>query len=856
MHKTLSLVGFAGLLISGLSPVASYGAQAAPEPESLFRITVDTNKPGTAVSPLLYGVFFEDINRAADGGIYAEMIQNRSFEDSYEGFFTEGRRRDLGAQYEQAGNDAIAWSLVKSAGAEGSITLDRAQPLNDRNLTSLRLTATRIDKGARIGIANDGFRGIPMNIALRSGQNSLADWRKAFDAADNGGLAVEKGKAYDFSLYARALEGAGSLTVSLEKADGSVLAHQDLPAPSTGWQQYSATLTPSASDTKARLIVSTRTPSTYWLDMVSLFPRDTWHGRKNGLRADIMERIAAMKPAFVRFPGGCIVEGERVSDAFRWKDSVGDMAQRRGYRNIWGYYASNGLGYHEYLQMCEDLGAQPLFVINCGMAHRDDVPMRRMPEFVQDALDALEYANGPVTSTWGALRARNGHPKPFNLKLMEIGNENGGPRYYERYALFHDAIKAKDPDVQLIANDWRGVPTNRPLDLIDSHMYNNPTSFLQSATKYDTYDRKGPKVYFGEYAVTREGGRGNLRAAVAEAAFMTGLERNSDVVRMSSYAPLLERNGWRRWSPNAIIFDQSRAYGTPSYYVQAMFAANRPSRILPLRVESFTPEAPVQGMVGVGTWNTQAEFKDIKVTKGDQVLYQSNFSQGLDGWKTTKGQWKTTDGVLGQTGSETGTLALFGDRSWSNYTLTLKARKLGGSEGFLITFGAADDRTPCRWNLGGWGNTGHEVEAPGIRTARVPGTIETGRWYDIKIELQGRTANFYLDGQLIHTATRENPSPVYAIAGLDDPSGDTIIKVVNPSTVPVSMAIDMSGGKSGPWSGKALVLSSADPRDENSFESPTKVTPREEVLSVKMPGFVRTFPASSVTVLRLRPAVR
>jgi alpha-L-arabinofuranosidase len=323
---------------------------------------------------------------------------------------------------------------------------------------------------------------------------------------------------------------------------------------------------------------------------------------------------------------------------------------------------------------------------------------------------------------------------------------NGGPVYNERYALFHDALKARYPEVELVADDWGGTPASRPFDLVDMHMYADPSTFLRQSRRFDDFDRQGPKVYFGEYAVTSEAGTGNAQAALAEAAFMTGLERNGDAVAMSSYAPLLSRPNWKTWNPNAIVFDSSRIYGTPSYHVQAMFGANRADRLLP--VEVTAPPAKVEtprGRVGVGTWNTRAEYKEIKVTKDGQTLYASDFSKGAEGWTFVRGEWKAADGVLRQTKEEEGDTAFVGDAGWSDYTVTLKARKLGGREGFLVSFQSQDANTKSWWNLGGWGNTQHGLELPGMGIERVTGRIETGRWYDIKIELRGPTVKCYLD---------------------------------------------------------------------------------------------------------------
>lgn len=818
-------------------PLASALAAAVFAPHTSAvpaTITVRVDQPGHTISPLLYGAFFEEINRAGDGGIYAEMIQNRSFEDA---------------------DFPVSWSLVQDGGAEAVMSLDQTKPLNATNPTCLRLEVTQ--PGERAGVSNEGFKGTPKR-ARDTQDQWRAKWDKAVSKSTNG-LTIVAGKEYDLSLYASAEKGA-PLDVTLETRDGTVLAKGGVSGLGADWKKFTLALKATASDTNARLVISTTTPGVVRLDMVSLFPRDTWKGRPNGLRADLMEMIAAMKPGFVRFPGGCFVEGDTLADAARWKETIGDIAERPGHSQLWGYRSTDGLGMFEYLQMCEDLGAEPLFVVNCGMSHaeqaksnnKESVPVD--PRYLQDALDALEYANGPVTSHWGALRAKAGHPAPFNLRMLEIGNENGGPVYDERYALFHDAIKAKYPDVRLISCVWGGnMPKNRPLETIDIHDYGTPQNFCNNSTRYDDYDRQGPKVYFGEYAVSRGGcGKGNLRAAVAEAAFMIGLERNADVVVMSSYAPLLLDPDWQSWNPNAIHFTSAQVFGTPSYHVQAMFGANRPDVNLPLQIRQPERERiPVQGMIGLGTWQTQAEFKDIKVTKDGATLFLGDFSKDLNAWKRVSGAWKVEDGMVRQTSSGADSSIVVGDPAWSDYTLELKARKLSGPEGFLIAFGMPDERARARWNLGGLANTGYGLEFDGLSDARVPGSIETGRWYDIRIELKGAAVKCWLDGKLIHDVVRKKVASLYAVAGTDKKTGEIIVKVVNASEKPFETVLDLKGASLHPGNARALVLTSNNPDDENTFLTPAKVCPKEEILPVSGPQLQQTFPAHSVTVLRL-----
>jgi alpha-L-arabinofuranosidase len=488
------------------------------------------------------------------------------------------------------------------------------------------------------------------------------------------------------------------------------------------------------------------------------------------------------------------------------------------------------------------------------MSHREVIPMDQMGQWVQDALDAIEYANGPADSIWGGLRAKNGHPEPFHLKYIEIGNENGGPPYQERYVLFHDAIRARYPQMILIADQ----PTRqRPCDIVDEHYYNNPEFFMQQAARYDTYDRQGPRIYVGEYAVTQGCGQGNLRGAIGEAAFMTGMERNSDIVVMASYAPLFANVHYKRWNPDLICFDSSRVYGLPSYYVQKMFAENRGDVVLPVAADSPVMEPSDDeeyrgGAIGVGTWLTQAEFQDIKVTKGGQTLFACDFADGTKGWRLLGGDWRVQDGALRQNSSAENVRAIAGDRSWMDCTYTLKARKLGGAEGFLILFNVQNDNRKSWWNLGGWGNQRHAIEMGGIIGNEVPGSIEIGRWYDIRIETAGRNIKCYLDGNLIHDVTPPVLKSLYASASRDRSTGEVILKVVNTSKSELATDIRLNGIKTVPGPVKATVLTSENPTDENSMTEPTKVAPVTKPNNIESSSFRHTFPGNSVTILRLK----
>lgn len=781
-------------------------------------LTVDVSKPGIDISPSLYGIFFEEINHAGDGGIYPELLRNRNFEDNVD-------RLEF-------------WSPLLGEGAKGSATLVKREG-SEFNRHHLTLTADAGSAGP-VGVANDGY------------------W----------GVNVQKNGVYKLSIRVRA-KGTTTLKASLANRGGATYAETTIDVPAgDAFVPVEVQLASTGSDAGARLVLSLDKPGSVDIDYVSLVPTGEI---ANGVvapkpgapaltyRADLFEKLKDLKPAFMRFPGGCWVEGETMATASRWKRTVGPLHERWTQRNLWGYHSTNGLGYHEYLQLCEDLGASALFVVNVGMSHRETIPMDQMGEYVQDALDAIEYANGPVTSKYGKMRADAGHPEPFKLEYLQIGNENGGPRYNERYALFYDAIKKAYPQIKTVACDWGGRPTSRTIDIIDEHYYNTPQFFFRNANKYDSYDRKGPKVYVGEYAVTRNNGTGSLIGALGEAAFMTGMERNSDIVTMSSYAPLFAHVDGKRWNPDLINFDSARSYGTPSYYVQTLFAQNRGDVVLPVELKVSSVPKPVElaGAAGVGTWSTQAEFKEFKVTGADgKLLYESSFASA-EGWDFSRQRsFAVRDGLLVQRGNEEDTRASVGDRKWTDYTIEVKARKTGGEEGFLVQAHVDDSDNYVWFNIGGWGNTrtGIEIMAEGDKqTVGEPSDfkVETDRWYDLKLEVKGDEIRGYVDGKLLCSAKdiRKPVNTVFATASRDKKSGDVIIKLVNGGATSQQTQVHLNG-LSSVKTATAQVLS-GQPADENSLDAPTKVAPRTVKVDATGGNFTYDAPAYSVTVLRI-----
>jgi alpha-L-arabinofuranosidase len=796
---------------------ASFPARA----QSSVTLAIQAGQPGVQISSNLFGIFFEEINFAGEGGIYAEMVRNRSFDNS---------------------TNADYWTLVTQGSAAGQISVDANQPLNINNTRSLKLT---MQSGTgTVGAGNSGF------------------W----------GMALQAGATYDLNFHAAASNGfSGPISVRLESANGSQLyAQTSFSGLTTNWQHFAASLVSSGNDTNARIVLSIAQAGTVWLDVVSLFPRATFHNRTNGMRLDLANMLAAMKPSFLRYPGGNFIESNNVTNAVRWKKTIGDIAQRPGHLNdSWGYWSTDGYGLDEFFRQCEDMGMEPLYGINCGLMlgyngnTNNTVPISEMGPWVQDALDLIEYANGDTNTTWGAVRAANGHPAPYHLKYLEIGNENGGTYYNDRYALFYDAIQAVYPEIKLISCVWGGRATSRPLEIIDEHYYSNPATFISYATKYDSYSRSGPKVFVGEYAVTSGYGTyGNLSAALGEAVFMTGMERNSDIVELASYAPLFANVNGIQWHPDLIYYDSSRNFGTPSYYVQKLFGQNRGDIVLPTTpsVSGTVSNPPPHGAAGLGSWSTSVQYTNIVVTSNGVTLYQSDFvNQGTNGWRVYQGTWSTNAGLYQQTSAATTDCrSTTGSTNWVNYTITLRARKVSGSEGFLILFNWTDDNNWTWLNIGGWGNTldGIEQNINGSKTTlgtRNSDSVVTGQWYDISIVLTGSRIQCYLNGILIQdvTSLATSSSGLYASSTYDKASGQIIVKAVNPYSQALATTFNLTGLNSVSPTATVIQLTSGSSSDENSLVAPTHVFPTTNVINNAGTNFTVTLPANSFSVLRL-----
>lgn len=520
-----------------------------------------SNKASKPISPDLFGLFFEDINYAADGGLYAELVQNRSFE------YNPAERREW--------NPFSFWEYIAPGFSYGRISVETKASLHPNNPHYIVLDIEHVGHEPQhtgesgVGIKNSGFDGI----------------------------VIRAGEKYNFSVFAQQLSDAPVLlSVSLQTPKGKVLAEATVSTASNTWQKYSAFLTATESTDSASLVVLAKTEGQLALDMISLFPEKTFKNRPNGLRADLAQKLADMKPAFIRFPGGCLVHGDGLGNMYRWKNTIGPVEQRKAQRNIWGYHQTAGLGYFEYFQFCEDIGAKPLPVVPAAVSCQNSGGTWRiggtgqkalsddeMDEYIQEVLDLIEWANGPETSEWGAKRAAAGHPEPFNLEYIGVGNEDKiTPEFEERFKEIYEAVKAKYPEIIVIGTvgpfhsgedfdkGWK-IAEELKLQMIDEHYYVQPEWLMANVHRYDKYPRSSSKVYLGEYASW-----GNkLKNAIAEAAYLTGLERNGDVVHLASYAPLLAKKGFTQWTTDLIFFDNVNILLTPNYHVQKMFMTNQ-----------------------------------------------------------------------------------------------------------------------------------------------------------------------------------------------------------------------------------------------------------------------------------------
>lgn len=881
---------------------AVYGDPAAistyDTAQSHYTLSVDASAPVHEISDLLYGIFIEDINFAADGGLYAELVQNRSFE------FTNLA----------AGNEKHAWKDV----GEISATVVKDDPegcLNANNPNYMVLQNTSQNPA---GIANTGFLD---------------------------GMAVREGAEYLFSIYARGLDGyTGAIHVKL-LFGAELIAEGTIDAITPEWTKYELTLTASSAVSRnlsLNVMIDTGSAA---VDMVSLFPKDTYKGRANGLRKDLAKKLEALSPAFLRFPGGCVIEGATLATAYDWKDSIGvgpdgepllfngtygDVAARKQGQNIWTderatndkypSYMSYGLGFYEYFLLAEDIGAIGVPVVNCGLGCMGqgpglgpDVGTEEFNQYVQDALDLVEFCRGDASTKWGAVRCSMGHEEPFALKYIGIGNEQWGSNFFRHYEAFVDAFAAAkeenpalfdgielmfsagvddgDSGVDYMASyeeaaRWLAAHPDKTIGdfagATDHHYYNSPSWFYNHVDYYDekNYSRDvehmteakfggGINVFLGEYAAQSN----TLNAALSEAAYMTGLERNGDIVKMAAYAPLFGNLTALHWAPDLIWFNNVTSTCSVNYYVQQIFAKNKGSALL---VSTLTgadiEDIKLSGRVGVGTWNTSATFDDVKITDNatGEILAADDFSDENFGarWITpSDGIWSVTDGALLQLSAttntgrfgNTGSAAYFGEAGWTNYTYEVTATKNGGQEGFLIPFAVRGTDDNFFWNIGGWNNTVsclQQVEA-GAKSGQLSGTvrncrIENGKAYALRVVVTDTNVKCYIDDELYvdYDLPETTNAESYQVVSMDE-DGDIILKLVNVTGAPKTFAIDLTGVDGIQADASLDLVAGTSLANDNVLGKTEVVTLETKELSGVGTQFNYTAPMYSVSAIRL-----
>lgn len=768
------------------------------------KITVTANK--TASMDDFYGIFFEDINHAADGGLYGEMVRNRAFEFS---------------PIDNPSYQALtAWKKIEEGGASVSASVSNKSPFSKENPNYLVLEIT--ETGKRAGIKNLGY---------------------------NSGIAVGKGKSCNFSCYARA-DKPCSITVSIDDAYGHPLTEQSLKITSDKWTRYSCTLTSPAENTSASLAVTSREKCKFCMDFVSLFPAETFKNRKNGMRSDIAQMLSDLTPKFMRFPGGCLIHDGTLNSndrnsMYRWKNTIGDITERPSRRNNWQYNQSLGLGYYEYFLFCEDIGAKPLPVLPAGYnPHMEQsAPIDEMGEWIDDALDLIEFANGGIDTSWGKVRADMGHAEPFGLEYLAIGNEEVGQGFWDRYDLFHKILKEKHPEIKIINSagpfpaggeferGWNNARKNGS-DFVDEHYYTSPEWLLANHHRYDSYPEV-PKVFLGEYASW-----GNTYYnALIEAAYMTGLENNARVVGLACYAPLLANTDYVNWRPNMIWFDNHRVYGSANYYVQKMFMNNTGKSLLEIKTDGLNNPVTlgadtISGNIELMADRCNADFYDISITD-------------MESGAVTK-----TDNIsFVTTGSKT-----LGYISSKHYKIEFTARKNFGQTGFKLIFGKTDDNNYIQWFIGGWQNQDSEINAHvdgrGSCLDHNIFSVMTGREYRLCLEVSGRNITAYIDGEVKNSAIDKQPvmEELYYTASCDE--NNIYIKAVNVRDTEISSQVCVEALSH--VSAEALALSGNSPDDMNDFENPKKVAPKSTVFSSDTNTFDYTFPPQSVTVFKIK----
>lgn len=758
-------------------------------------IRIKADVPGEPLGDL-FGIFFEDLNHAADGGLYAEMVQNRSFEfdpidhPSY--------------------HSLTGWKQVGDA----SLDVRTGDSVSIKNPHYLHIEA----HAEKSGVRNMGFED---------------------------GMFLEEGKKYDFSCYAR----GKALRVALTDENGEILDGADVQL-TAEWNFYSCVLSPKKTVHVGSLELTAETYAD--LDLVSLFPEDIYRGRKNGLRKDLAEALEDLHPRFMRFPGGCLVhDGKLEADArdslYRWKNTIGDVKDRPARRNNWRYNQTLGLGYYEYFLLCEDIQAKPVPILPAAYDphHQRMAPLDQLDEWIQETLDLIEFANGDTSTKWGGIRASLGHPAPFHLEYLGVGNEEVGEGFRERFPYFVRAIKEKAPYIKIIGSSgpfcggreyelgWECARENGA-DIVDEHFYMPPKWFLANMHRYDSFSEKAPHVFLGEYATMANGGEN----ALTEAAFMTQLQNNAASVKMACYAPLFCNKNYVNWKPDMIWFDNERVCRSVNYEVQKLFMNHQGDELLPVTMTGEKKKPLLRTLEerksgGIWFWGDESRMAFSKITLQNLDTMQSTEFPDLEVQTDGKAVCLTENGP-------------------QNFTLTFCAKELEGYKGFRLFFGAKDEKNRLGWVLGGWENQDgalvEDIDGKCGFLTQNRFQVEKNREYHLTLKVIGNRIEGWIDGELFQSTelAPEEVEPLYVTASLEKESGDVILKAVNLQEEPVLADVLLDGrDQSNEMEIWTLLESSC--KEDPDFPG----VETAEVTHEKTEKGTLTFPARSVTVLRL-----
>lgn len=777
-----------------------------------MKITVDVKNKKEPLGDL-YGIFFEDLNHAADGGLYAELVQNRSFEFDP----VDNKAYHALTAWETIAEDGQVIAAVLTGGA-----------VSEKNPHYLALDVQ--EEGTNVGIQNTGF---------------------------NSGMPFKAGEQYFFTCYGKREQDLDkAIKVSLRGADGKIYTEQKLYF-GLEWKKHELTFTAPETDYSGRLALTVEGRGKVYLDFVSLFPADTYKGRKGGMRRDLAEMLEKLHPKFMRFPGGCLVHDgaldEEARDAqYRWKNSIGKPEERPARRNNWNYNQTLGLGYFEYFQFCEDIGAEPLPVVPAGYDphHKRHAPLDRLQPFIDDVLDLIEFANGAADTGWGKKRAELGHPAPFGLKYVGIGNEEVGAAFFERSDIIQEVVRKRYPEIKIVNTAGpfaaggeleRGWENARKVksDLVDEHYYMAPEWFVANHHRYDSYDRQGPKVFLGEYASW-----GNTwHNALLEASYMVGLERNAAVVGLACYAPLFANADYVNWQPDMIWFDNHRAFGSANYYVQKLFMEHLGEYRLESRIEDTQPPVLLSGEGGgiVGDILLSGYESDISYSNIVYTDLETGEKQEFADCITTR---------------ENRRIPLLHTQS-GHYMLTLDAEELAGYRGLHVIFGSSGEQNEFVWTLGGWQNQDNSlsqrINGRGAELSQYAFRLEKGRKYRLQLEVTGRKIKCTVDGTLYQNTESLLPmaDALYVSAQERGEGRELIVKLVNilDKEQPVELLLD--GCVAGECRVEQWQMSGYAPDAVNSFEEPEKVVPVYAQSREMLPVLKRTVPGCSVTVLKV-----